>query len=62
MYSYFEIYIFKTVAQIKKYDPSKVGFLRSNKVLGAQTKTQKIDFLKKPEICDLTEHWRWFPQ
>ena len=25
-------------------------------------KTQKIDFLKKPDLCDLTEHWRWFPQ
>ena len=48
--------------------PPKVRFLRPNKVLGAQKnflgppKTQKIDFLKKPELCDLTEHWRWFPQ
>ena len=39
-----------------------------NKVLGDQKsflgppKTQKIDFLKKPDLCDLTKHWRWFPQ
>ena len=38
--------------------PPKVGFLRS---MGPQ-KTQKIDFLKKPELCDLTKHWGWFPQ
>ena len=43
--------------------PPKVGFLRPNKVLGAQKsfygppETQKIDFLKKPEFCDLSEHW-----
>ena len=48
--------------------PPKVGFLRLIKVLGAQKsflglpKTQKIDFLKKPEFRDLSEHWRWFPQ
>ena len=41
----------------------KVWFLRSNKVFGVQScflgppKTQKIDFLKKPELCDLTKHW-----
>ena len=43
--------------------PPKVGFLRPNNVLGAQKsfygppETQKIDFLKKPEFCDLSEHW-----
>ena len=48
--------------------PPKVGSLRLNKVLGAQKKffgtpkTRKIDFLKKPEFRDLSEHWRWFPQ
>ena len=48
--------------------PPKVRFLRPNKVFWAPRsflgppKTQKIDFLKKPELCDLTEHWRWFPQ
>ena len=48
--------------------PPKVGFLRLNKVFWAQKsflgppKTQKIDFLKKPDLCDLTEHWRGFPQ
>ena len=48
--------------------PSKVGFLRLNKVLGAKKsflgppKTQKIDYLKKPEFRDLSKHWRWFPQ
>ena len=48
--------------------PPKVGFLRQNKALGPKkgflgpTKTQKIDFLKKPEFHDLSEHWRWFPQ
>ena len=45
--------------------PPKLGFLRPNKAqksfLGPP-KTQKIDFLKKPQFCDLTEHWRWFPQ
>ena len=43
--------------------PPKVGFLRPNKVLGgpkrfkSPPKTQKIDFVKKTEFCDLTEHW-----
>ena len=48
--------------------PPKLGFLRPNKVSWAQKsfqgppKTQKNDFLKKPDFCDLTKHWRWFPQ
>ena len=48
--------------------PPKVGFLKPNNVFWAEKsflgppKTQKIDFLKKPDFCDLTEHWRWFPQ
>ena len=55
----------KTIARIKKfkkYDPPKVGFLRPKKVLGGQKsflgppKIKKIDFLKKPEFCDLSEH------
>jgi len=25
-------------------------------------KTQKIDFLKKPQFHELAEHWRFFPQ
>ena len=24
-------------------------------------RTQKFDFLKKSELCDLSEHWGWFP-
>ena len=48
--------------------PPKVRFLRPNKVSGGQKsfwgapKIKKIDFLKKPEFCDLSEHWVWFPQ
>ena len=48
--------------------PPKVGFLRPIKVFWAQKsffgppKTQKIDFLKKPDLCDLTEHWRLLQQ
>ena len=48
--------------------PPKVGFLRQNKDFWAQKsflgppKIQKIDFFKKPQLRDLTEHWRWFPQ
>ena len=48
--------------------PPNVGFLRPNKDFWAQKKflgppkTQKIDFLKKPQLRDLTKHWRWFPQ
>ena len=41
------------------YDPQKVG---PNKIFGSQKKffwtpkTQTTDFLKKPELHDLTEH------
>ena len=48
--------------------PPKVGFLRPNKVFGAlksffgPPKPQTNNFLEKPQFCDLTEHWRWFPQ
>ena len=43
----------------------KVRFLRPNKVFGAQKfflgppKFKEIDFLKKPEFCDLSEHGGW---
>ena len=46
----------------------KSEVLVPNEVLGDQKsllgplKHKKIDFLKKPELCDLTEHWGWFPQ
>ena len=59
------------MAQIKKfkYDAPKVRFLGPNKVFWAQKKfcwappqNKKIYFLKKPQFCNLTEHWRWFPQ
>ena len=45
--------------------PPKVRFLRPNKVSGGQKsflgapKIKKIDFLKKPEFCDLSEHGGW---
>ena len=51
--------------KVLRYDPppkKKLWFLRPNKVFGVQScflgppKTQKIDFLKKPELCDLTKH------
>ena len=48
--------------------PPKVGFLRpiqdfwAKKSFLGPPKTQKIDFLKKPQLRDLTKHWRWFPQ
>ena len=48
--------------------PPKVRFLRPKKVLGAQKKmfeppkTQKIDFLKKLDFCDLAAHSWGLPQ
>ena len=32
-----------------------------NLIFGAQ-KNEKIDFFKKREVCDFTEHWGSFPQ
>ena len=38
-----------------------------NKVYGLhldpqKQETQKIDFFKKPEFCNLSKHYRWVPQ
>ena len=43
-------------------DSVDLGQLIQAKNLDNAPKTQKIEFFKKPKICDLTEHWRWFPQ
>ena len=46
---------------IEGFPKAKEGFWGSKKFLEPQ-KTLKIYFLKKPKLCDLTEHWRWIPQ
>ena len=56
--NYFPIYNSKTIAQTKKlwkYDvPRKAGFLSQIRFFG-DPKKSKVDFLKMPEVCDLTE-------
>ena len=48
--------------------PPKVKFPRPIKVLGLKKvfwgppKHKKLIFSKKPQLRDLTKHWRWFPQ
>ena len=34
----------------------------NKKVIFGPLKMEKMIFFKKPEFCDLTEHWGWFPQ
>ena len=44
--------------QKKSFGPLKM----LKKLIFGPQKMEKIDFFKKPEFCDLTEHWGWSRQ
>ena len=51
-------------AQKNFFEPPK-PYLASEipeKIFWGPQKQKKINFLKKPNFCDLSKHWGWFPQ